>query len=105
MSEDVKKKTVSDMHPAAKLFTWTQSPLLKKYGIWVIAAASVITAAMMILYPNKHPAPWETGPFALVAFGVIGFAAYLIFVLAAGPLRSALGRPENFYGEDSSDDV
>jgi len=94
-----------DIHPLAKKFLWLDSPKVKKNFIWISVAGLILTALLMLVYPNKHPAPWEIGPMKLVAYGVIGGFAYTFVVLSAKPLFNALSRPEDFYGEGDDHDV
>lgn len=94
-----------DIHPLAKRFLWLDSPKVKKNFIWISVIGLILTALLMLVYPNKHPAPWEVGPMKLIAYGVIGGFAYTFVVLSAKPLFNALSRPENFYGEGDDHDV
>lgn len=104
MSDDMKPQN-DDIHPLAKLFMWTQNPKVKAGAFWAFAAGLVLTAALMVPYPNKHPAPWEVGPVKLVAYGVIGGFAYCVIVLATKPFMALLSRPEDFYAEGDDHDV
>jgi len=108
MSDDVKINVQSgsgENHPLAKIFVWTDTPGAKKNFIWISVVGLIITAALMVIYPNKHPAPWEVGPMKLIAYGVIGGFAYTFVVFSAKPLFNMLSRPENFYGEGDDHDV
>lgn len=105
MSDHDTPVNADDIHPLARMFLWTDTAKVKKNFIWLSVVGLIVTAILMLVYPNKHPAPWEVGPMKLIAYGVIGGFAYTFVVLSAKPLFNALSRPEDFYGEGDDHDV
>lgn len=90
----------AEIHPVARKFLWLASPRVKNRFMWFTVAGLIVTAALMLAYPNKHPAPWEQGIWYILTYGVIGAGAYTIVVLSAAPLFKLLSRDENYYGEE-----
>ncbi len=91
------------IHPAANLLMWTVNPKVVKNFIWFSVAGLVVFFLLQFVYPftdPSHMAPWDHLP---GAWAIIGFVAYTIVVLSAGPLFKLLARDEDYYGEGGTD--
>lgn len=84
-----------DTYPGDKIFGWTSN---KKTGLFVFVGMLVLSAALVIasfILPHRH----EYVPIAEFApfYAIFGFVAFAGVVLSGWPLRKLLGRPENYY--------
>lgn len=86
-------------HPLSVLiFSWMRSAFFARAFMAVLAAACAVMVTLEFVLPSQaHVEPVEGMP---GFFGVFGFIALSIAVLAAWPLSRLLRRPENYYGED-----
>ncbi|RKQ70893.1 hypothetical protein DES40_0196 [Litorimonas taeanensis] len=85
-----------DIHPAAKPFLFLGEEKVKRGFIVLPFVGMIITIILGMIYPLKHPAPWEVFP---GSWAVFGFIAYSLIVFAAKPLFKLLARDETYYGE------
>jgi len=84
------------IHPFAIPFLWLGNKKVIDRFIWIPFFGLILTILIGLLYPQKHPAPWDVLP---GSWALIGFVSYSLIVLCAKPLTFLLARPENYYGE------
>jgi hypothetical protein len=99
MSDPVKND--DDIHPAAKPFLFLGQEKVKRNFIWLPLAGLIIASILGVIFPAKHPAPFEMiGDFVIPgSWAIFGFLAYSLIVFAAPVLFRLLARPEDYYGE------
>jgi len=83
-------------HPFAVPFLWLGNQKVIDNFIWLPVIGMVAMIALGVVYPQKHPAPWDVIP---GSWAIIGFVAYSFIVLCAKPLTALLARDESYYGE------
>jgi len=83
-------------HPFAVPFLWLGNQKVIDNFIWLPVTGMIAMIMLGIIYPQKHPAPWDVIP---GSWALIGFVAYSFIVLCAKPLAALLARPEDYYGE------
>jgi len=83
-------------HPFAVPFLWLGRQKVIDNFIWLPVIGMVAMIALGVVYPQKHPAPWDVIP---GSWAIIGFVAYSFIVLCAKPLTALLARDESYYGE------
>jgi len=97
MSDDVTSEhSAEGIHPFAKPFLFLGKESVKRSFMWLPLVGIIVTVILGIMYPLKHPAPWEVFP---GSWAVFGFIAYSLIVFAAPALFKVLARDENYYGE------
>lgn len=96
MKRDPAEHAAEDIHPAAKPFLFLGKESVKKNFMWVPLVGIVITVILGLMYPLKHPAPWDFVP---GSWAIFGFIAYSLIVLSAPFLFKLLARDESYYGE------
>lgn len=91
----------SEVHPAAVPFLWLGRTRVKENFIWFPLAGLIICSILGVIFPQKHPAPWEVfGEFVVPGtWAIFGFLAYSFIVFSAPVLFKLLSRPEDYYGE------
>ncbi|MGB0907829.1 MAG: hypothetical protein ACPGVT_10075 [Maricaulaceae bacterium] len=92
---------LTKIHPLAVPFLWLANPKVERGFIWIPLIGMIITILLGLVYPQKHPAPWDKLFFG--SWAVIGFFAYSFVVMSAEPLFKLLARDEDYYGEGSTD--
>jgi len=93
-------KERSEAHPFSVPFLWLGRKSIQDNFIYIPLAGLIITIALGLVFPMHHKAPWDF----FASWAIIGFVAYSFVVLSAEPLFKLLSRPEDYYGEVSSDD-
>jgi len=96
VKSDVQKHAATDVHPAAKPFLFLGSEKFKRNFFLFPLGGIIITTLIGVLYPLKHPAPWDVIP---GSWAVFGFLSYSFIVFMARPLFKLLSRDESYYGE------
>lgn len=93
---------MDDIHPAAKPFLVFGRPAVKRSFIWLLVIGIIICVVLGYFHPQKHPLPIEENiPFSWALFGLLVFS----FVMFVTPMiRTALARPETYYGEGGLSD-
>lgn len=88
-------------HPlSVLLFSWMRSEVAARAFLAGVAGLCALFVALEFLIPRRI----ETGPEDFPAFfGVIGFLSLGLAVLSAWPLGHMLRRPENYYGDEDSE--
>lgn len=103
MADNYDIQSDDNIHPAAKYLLWLAAPKLVKNFIWFALGGLILFTLLQFVFPftdPSHMAPWDHLP---GAWGIIGFVAYTIVVLSAGPLFRLLSRDEDYYGEGGTD--
>jgi len=85
-----------DIHPFAIPFLWLGNKKVINNFICIPFSGLILMILIGLLYPQKHPAPWDVIP---GSWALIGFFSYCLIVLCAKPLTSLLAQPEDYYGE------
>jgi hypothetical protein len=90
-----------DEHPLSLLlFSWMRTELFGRAFLSGLGGLCALLAALELVI-RRHDGPTVDG---LPAFyGVYGFLAFSIAVLAAWPLSRLLRRPETYYSEDDAE--
>lgn len=89
------------IHPAARYFLWLESPLVKSGFLFVIGLASIALGALDLIHHRHEYVSWaEWHGF----YAWFGFASFAFAVLMGWPLRSLLGRKEDYYEKAAGDD-
>ncbi len=84
------------IHPAAKPFLFLGKESVKRGFMIVPLLGIIITVLLGLMFPLKHPAPWDFVP---GSWAIFGFLAYSTIVFAAPALFKILARDESYYGE------
>lgn len=87
------------MHPGARLlFAWVDHP---RTGRWIFRGVGLLSlillAGDLLIRREAYPAVAEAAAF----YGLFGFGAVILALLACWPVRHLLGRSEDYYGEDT----
>ncbi|WP_409433469.1 hypothetical protein ACJ3XI_02895 [Litorimonas sp. RW-G-Af-16] len=85
------------VHPAAKPFLFLGREGVKRNFIWLPLIGLLACSVLGVMYPQKHPLPYEEN--IPGSWAIYGFLAYSFIVFAAGPLFKLLARDESYYGE------
>lgn len=96
VNPDVEKHAAEDIHPAAKPFLFLGETKFKRNFFLLPLAGIIITTIIGVIYPLKHPAPWDVVP---GSWAIFGFLSYSFIVFMARPLFKLLSREESYYGE------
>lgn len=101
MSDPVIDPKDDDIHPAARPFLFLGKKNVKRNFIWLPLIGLIIASVLGVIFPAKHPAPFEMiGNFVIPgSWAIFGFLAYSLIVFAAPVLFRLLARPEDYYGE------
>lgn len=94
---EANKHAAEGIHPAAKSFLFLGNIKTRRNFIWLPLVGMIICIILGVMYPQKHPLPYEE--FIPGSWAIYGFIAYSIIVLSANTLFKFLGRDENYYGE------
>ncbi len=95
MPDDTSPEGLAQIHPWAVPFLFLGKESVQRKFIWLPVIGLIAMIILGYFFPPKHPAPWDF----FGSWAVIGFVAYSIVVLSAGPLFRLLARPEDYYGE------
>jgi len=91
-----------DIHPAARPFLFLGSLKTRRNFIWLPLVGMIICIILGVMYPQKHPLPYEK--YIPGSWAIYGFIAYSLIVLSANTLFKFLGRDESYYGEGGLQD-
>lgn len=94
-----RKTDNQSLTPLAKKFLWADEPDRVQFAVLILAALSIVLFVIDLFYHRHAYFSFEqTSAF----YAVTGFLAFTLIVLAAGQLRRLIKRPDDFYGEYST---
>jgi hypothetical protein len=89
-------------HPlSVLLFSWMRTEWFDRAFLAVLGGLCALLAALELVIRRHDGVAVDSLP---AFYGVYGFLAFSIAVLAAWPLARLLRRPENYYSDDDVED-